>query len=429
MYDSATQTGHRHMSKLLDMGGRESVGDDPRSGDPLDASGATPTPGEIGAAVDRAIQCDMPGANRLSYAHTSVAFRLHGGEERVTLLLDRRPPQVAGPGEPAEIEIELSPDQASRFVAGELEVPAEIVAGRLVSRGPVRKYLEVDVMLRHRLAFANARQTPGATPNGSIMRSPAAPDSELCAIETRGLWKSFGSVDVLESLNLTIPEGVISVVLGPSGTGKSVLLQHVIGLMSPDGGEVLVRGRALSRMSRSEVLALRREIGVMFQDGALFSNMNVYDNIAFPLRQHTDLVEEEIEDVVSDKLRGVGLAEAAQRMPNQLSGGMRKRAGLARALALDPGIILCDEPDSGLDPVRTSLLGALLVEQHSLYGGTMVVVTHNVPLAREVADHMSILWQGQVLESGLRDEVFASEDEFVRQFLAGGTEGPLGMGA
>jgi phospholipid/cholesterol/gamma-HCH transport system ATP-binding protein len=200
-------------------------------------------------------------------------------------------------------------------------------------------------------------------------------------------------------------------------------------LIGPDAGDVLIRGRPLSRMSRAELLELRTEIGVMFQDGALFSAMTVYDNVAFPLRQHTDLYEHEIHDIVMEHLVSVGLAGASDRMPNELSGGMRKRAGLARGLALNPGILLCDEPDSGLDPVRTALLGELLVDQHARYGGTMVVVTHNVMLAQLIAEHMSVIWQGKVLESGLTEHLLASEKPFVQQFLAGDSQGPLGMDA
>jgi ABC-type transporter Mla maintaining outer membrane lipid asymmetry ATPase subunit MlaF len=249
------------------------------------------------------------------------------------------------------------------------------------------------------------------------------------AIETRDLYKAFGAQQVLSGADLAIPEGVIAVVLGPSGTGKSVLLQLLLGLMEPDDGDVLIRGRFLSRMSRADLLDTRREIGVMFQDGALYSAMNVYDNVAFPLRQHTNLSETAIREIVAHHLAGVGLAEAAHRLPNQLSGGMKKRAGLARALVLNPEIVLCDEPDSGLDPVRTSLLGELLIERHAEYGGTMVVVTHNVALAREMADHVSVLWQGRVVESGPSEDVLASDSAFVRQFLAGETHGPLGMDA
>jgi phospholipid/cholesterol/gamma-HCH transport system ATP-binding protein len=199
--------------------------------------------------------------------------------------------------------------------------------------------------------------------------------------------------------------------------------------MRPDAGDVLVRGRSLSGMSRADLLGLRRSIGVMFQDGALLSAMNLYDNVAFPLRQHTEIREDRIHDIVMAHLATVGLANDARKMPNQLSGGMRKRAGLARALALEPGILLCDEPDSGLDPVRTALLGDLLVEQHAQFGGTMVVVTHNVALARQIADHMSVLWQGRVIEDGLSEAILESDSEFVRQFLRGETRGPLSMDA
>jgi phospholipid/cholesterol/gamma-HCH transport system ATP-binding protein len=249
----------------------------------------------------------------------------------------------------------------------------------------------------------------------------------MLAIETRDVYKAFGSHEVLKGASLQIPEGSSTVVLGPSGTGKSVLIKHILGLMKADKGEVLVHNRPLSKMSRSEILGLRRDIGVMFQDGALFSSMNVYDNVAFPLRQHTDYKEHEVHDIVFEHLKAVGLEGAADRAPNALSGGMRKRAGLARALALDPGILLCDEPDSGLDPDRTALLGELLRERHEELGGTVIVVTHNIALARLISDHVCLLYQGGVLMSGPADEVFASEDPFVRQFLAGESAGPLGM--
>jgi len=375
-------------------------------------------------ALEEVLGRDLPAVRRLKHARTSVAFA--AGGEVATVLLDRSPPVVAGPGEPAEIRIELTVEQARRFVAGALALPAAIATGEVAYEGPVRKYLEVEPILR-RLLADGAEPVLDAADRPSAHHEPLNPD--LLAIETRGLQKSFGDQHVLRGLDLVIPEGVISVVLGPSGTGKSVLLQHILGLLAPDAGEILIRGTALSRMSRSELLGLRREIGVMFQDGALFSAMNVYDNVAFPLRQHTNLEEHAIREVVTEHLEGVGLSDAASRMPNQLSGGMKKRAGLARALVLNPGIVLCDEPDSGLDPVRTSLLGGLLVDQHAEYGGTMVVVTHNVALATEISDHISVLWQGRVLEAGMADAVLASETDFVRQFLAGEALGPLGMDA
>jgi phospholipid/cholesterol/gamma-HCH transport system ATP-binding protein len=365
---------------------------------------------------------------RLGHARTSVRFAIRPGDTGVTLLLDRRPVALADDGESAEIEIAVSAEQALVLAQGRLPLPAALMTGAVRGTGPVRRYLEVDPILQGllrapgeagRLEYEPTAR-PGTTPAGA---------ADWHALETRDLHKRFGTHQVLAGLDLAIPEGVVSVVLGPSGTGKSVLLQHIIGLLRPDRGEVIVRGTPLSAMSRSQLLGLRREIGVMFQDGALFSRLNVYDNVAFPLREHTDLPEAEIREVVMARLGEVGLKQAADRLPAALSGGMKKRAGLARALVLEPGIVLCDEPDSGLDPVRTALLGELLAEQHAEKGGTMVVVTHNVSLAKQIADHMSVLWRGKVLEAGFAGEVLESDSEFVRQFLAGDAVGPLGMDA
>ena len=252
--------------------------------------------------------------------------------------------------------------------------------------------------------------------------------TEMLAVETRDLRKSFGSRRVLQGVDLKVPEGSLSTIMGPSGTGKSVMIKHVVGLVRPDGGDVFVRGQSLNRMSRSEILSLRRDVGVMFQDGALFSSMTVYDNVAFPLRQHTDLGERDVRTLVREHLSAVGLLRAADRLPSQLSGGMKKRAGLARALVLNPGIVVCDEPDSGLDPVRTAVLGELLMERHGELGGTMVVVTHNILLARLISDYVTMLWRGTVVAAGPTERVWSSEDPFVRQFITGAPEGPLDMG-
>ena len=382
--------------------------------------------------LERSLRCGFPEVNRLSYANTSVSFRVQGDGERVVALLDQTPPRVADNGAPAEIDIEFGPGQADRFANGELPIPAAVATGCVVVNGPIRKYLEVDPILRRLLAHVSDNQTRGTDAGqrrpGAAARSNGL-EPDLLAIETRDLHKSFGPHRVLAGVDLAIPAGVISVVLGPSGTGKSVLLKHIIGLLRADSGDVLIRGRPLSRMSHEEMLALRTEIGVMFQDGALFSAMNVYDNVAFPLRQHTDLQEREIREVVMERLHAVGLAEAARKMPSQLSGGMKKRAGLARALVIDPGIVLCDEPDSGLDPVRTALLAELLVDQHEVTGGTMLVITHDVALAKRISEHISVLWRGKVLEDGLTEEILSSDSHFVRQFLAGEAAGPLGMDA
>jgi phospholipid/cholesterol/gamma-HCH transport system ATP-binding protein len=379
----------------------------------------------LAQALERAVASDDSIAMRLGRAHSSVRFAIGGEGHGITLLLDRVPPVVLGADEPAEVEIGLTPGQASDLAGGELTLGNAIFAGAVSTRGPIRKYLEVDPILQGLLAGGSIGGT--ATGRRFDGGSAAATDSELLAIETRGLYKSFGSHEVLAGVDLAIPEGSISVVLGPSGTGKSVLLQHLIGLLDPDAGEVLLRGRQLSTMSRSEILGLRREVGVMFQDGALFTALNVYDNVAFPLREHTDLTDREIDEIVRIRLRDVGLEAAADRFPGELSGGMKKRAGLARALVLDPGILLCDEPDSGLDPVRTALIADLLIDQHARGGGMTLVVTHDIALAKQVANHVSVLWKGVVVESGLAEDVFNSENPFIRQFLHGEVEGPLSM--
>jgi phospholipid/cholesterol/gamma-HCH transport system ATP-binding protein len=264
----------------------------------------------------------------------------------------------------------------------------------------------------------------------AIHAAPLAVDASSAvtlAVETRGLRKSFGQHRVLDGVDLQVPDRSLTAVMGPSGAGKSVLVKHIIGIQKAEQGEVLVHGRALSKLSGSELTAMRRDIGVMFQDGALLSSLNVHDNVAFPLRQHTNLNEAQIRELVDDRLRAVGLLQARTKYPSELSGGMKKRVGLARSLVLEPSLVLCDEPDSGLDPVRTALLGRLLAERHDELGGTMVVVTHNVSLARLICDYAAILWRGTVVAQGPADEIWNSEDPFVRQFLTAETVGPLGM--
>ena len=247
------------------------------------------------------------------------------------------------------------------------------------------------------------------------------------AIEIIDLVKQFGRTRILNGLNLGLPNNQISMVLGPSGTGKSVLIKHIVGLLYPDAGDVLVHGESVPNMTDDELFEMRKKFGLLFQDGALFGSMNVYDNTAFPLRQHTDKSEDEIGEIVNRRLREVGLAEAVQKMPNELSGGMRKRAGFARALVLDPAIVMFDEPDSGLDPVRTALLCELIREVHEENGGCYLVISHDLGTARRIADFIAVLWKGRIVESGPSDELFDSDNEFVAQFLNAETEGPLAM--
>jgi phospholipid/cholesterol/gamma-HCH transport system ATP-binding protein len=239
--------------------------------------------------------------------------------------------------------------------------------------------------------------------------------------------KRLGGIPVLNGLNVAIPDETVTVVLGPSGTGKSVLIKHLIGLMFPDSGDIIVQGKSVPSLAMPELLALRRKIGVLFQDGALFGSMSLFDNVAFPLRQHTDMSEPQIRKLVRQRLTDVGLADAMDNAPSQLSGGMRKRAGFARALVMEPDIVIFDEPDSGLDPVRTALLCELIKEMHGQFGGTYIVVTHDIASARRIGEYIALLWRGRIVEAGDASKMFSSENPFVRQFLSGSAEGPLGM--
>jgi phospholipid/cholesterol/gamma-HCH transport system ATP-binding protein len=253
------------------------------------------------------------------------------------------------------------------------------------------------------------------------------PTEEPDAIEFIDVHKSFGRNHVLRGLNMGLPENKISMILGPSGTGKSVCIKHIVGLLYPDQGDVIVHGQSIPALPDAELFELRKKFGVLFQDGALFGSMNLYDNVAFPLRQHTEKGDEEIAEIVNRRLNEVGLGNANEKMPNELSGGMRKRAGFARALVMEPDIVLFDEPDSGLDPVRTALLCELIKEVHAENGGCYVVITHDIMSARRVAEHISVLWKGRIVETGPAQELFASENPFVQQFLSGRSAGPLGM--
>jgi phospholipid/cholesterol/gamma-HCH transport system ATP-binding protein len=239
--------------------------------------------------------------------------------------------------------------------------------------------------------------------------------------------KRLGGVPVLNGLNVAFPDETITVVLGPSGTGKSVLIKHIIGLMFPDSGDVIVQGQSVPTLTMPQLLALRRKVGVLFQDGALFGSMSVFDNVAFPLRQHTGSSEAQISKLVKERLADVGLSDAIDDLPSQLSGGMRKRAGFARALVMSPDIVIFDEPDSGLDPVRTALLCELIQEMHSLHGGTYIVVTHDIASARRIGEYIALLWRGRIVDAGDAERMFSSENPFVHQFLSGAAEGPLTM--
>jgi len=246
-------------------------------------------------------------------------------------------------------------------------------------------------------------------------------------VEVQGLSKSFGSQNIWSDVTLELPAGEITALLGPSGTGKSVFLKSLMGLIRPEEGLCLVNGVDMVKAREAHRLELRKRFGVLFQDGALFGSMNVYDNIAFPLRQHTHKTEKEIRQIVSDKLDMVGLLGQEHKLPGEMSGGMKKRAGLARSLVTDPEIILCDEPDSGLDPVRTANLAQLLVDVNAATDATMLVVTHNIELARTLPDNLGMLYRRRLVMFGPREEFLLTDHPVVSQFMSGDPVGPIGM--
>jgi phospholipid/cholesterol/gamma-HCH transport system ATP-binding protein len=258
-------------------------------------------------------------------------------------------------------------------------------------------------------------------------RGLVATEDEVHTVQVKNVRKAFGSFKVLQGLNLNFVDNAVTTILGPSGTGKSVLLKHIVGLLAPDAGEVIVFDQDIWKISEVERQELRKRFGVLFQDGALFGSMNIYDNVAFPLRKHTNKRETEIREIVMTRLDEVGLTKAINKAPGEVSGGMKKRAGFARALVLNPSVVMFDEPDSGLDPVRTALLNELILKMHSEHGGTYVLVTHDISTARRVSDYVGVLWQGELVHYGPAEGAFNSPDPFVKQFLSGQPSGPLGM--
>jgi phospholipid/cholesterol/gamma-HCH transport system ATP-binding protein len=245
--------------------------------------------------------------------------------------------------------------------------------------------------------------------------APADRDS-VPAIKLEGVTKSFGTMKVLDNVTLEVAAGTGFCLLGRSGTGKSVTLKHIVGLMQPDAGRVLVHGKNVSVLKGRELADVRRSMGFLFQSAALFDSISVGENVAFPLRRHTDWPDKKIREIARQKLSEVGLERDYDKMPSDLSGGMRKRAGLARAMALDPGILLVDEPSAGLDPITSDEIDELLVGLKKK-GTTLIVVTHNIPSARHIGDELAMLHQGKVIARGTAAELDRSEHELVRTFM------------
>jgi phospholipid/cholesterol/gamma-HCH transport system ATP-binding protein len=238
-------------------------------------------------------------------------------------------------------------------------------------------------------------------------------------IAFRDLHKAFGPKRVLEGFTLDVREGETMVIIGYSGTGKSVAIKHVVGLLDPDAGEVEVDGQIVHALDRPGLTALRARIGFVFQFAALFDSFDVFENVAFGLRRRRDLAESEIEDRVAHALRLVDLAGTERRMPAELSGGMRKRVGLARAIALQPAYMLYDEPTTGLDPVTAAVIDELMVRTREALGVTGIVITHDMRSAYRVGDRIAMLYQGRVRQVGTADEIRHSDDAVVRGFIEG----------
>ncbi len=244
-------------------------------------------------------------------------------------------------------------------------------------------------------------------------------------IELRNLHKAFGDNVVLDGLDLTVEEGESMVVIGGSGTGKSVLLKHIIGLMRPDSGEVTVDGQNLSGLRGRGLVSFQKKFGMLFQGAALFDSMNVRDNVAFGLEEHTGGSRSEIDTVVREKLDMVGLGDIGQLWPSELSGGMKKRVALARAIAMEPRILLYDEPTTGLDPIRADAINDLIVDLRERLHMTSVAITHDMVSAYKIADRIAMLYQGKIIQVGTPDEIRGTDNPVVRQFITGSARGPI----
>lgn len=244
-------------------------------------------------------------------------------------------------------------------------------------------------------------------------------------IEITDLRKSFESKVVLDGVDLTIEKGKITVIIGRSGEGKSVLIKHIIGLLRPDSGKILLDDVEITALREREFNELRKRFGMLFQGAALFDSMTVAENVGFPLVEHTNLNEEDVLKIVKEKLRRVGLEGVDDLMPAELSGGMKKRVGLARAIVMDPEIVLFDEPTAGLDPIMSDSIADLVLETQRALHTTYIVITHDITLTYKIADKIAMLHEGRIIEQGSVEEMKANQNPIVRQFLEGRAQGPI----
>ncbi len=247
-------------------------------------------------------------------------------------------------------------------------------------------------------------------------------------IEIINLCKSFNGHKVLDNLNLNINAGDTTVIIGRSGCGKSVLLKHIIGLMKPDSGQVLIGGKDVTRMDEKELSALRLKFGMLFQGAALFDSMSIYENVGFNLIEHTSTSKVEIDRAVKESLALVGLKGIEDTKPAELSGGMRKRVGLARAICMRPQIMLYDEPTTGVDPIMGDAINDLIVELHNKLKVTGIAVTHDMTSAYKIANRIAMLYNGKIVVNGTPDDIKNTKDPIVHQFITGASKGPITEG-
>jgi len=263
----------------------------------------------------------------------------------------------------------------------------------------------------------------------SINKEQGRRGSSETMILVKDVYKSFGSNHVLRGLNLQVQSGESMVVIGGSGTGKSVLIKCIIGLLYHDRGEIQVDGQEVSHLTEEEWNELRKKFGMLFQRDALFDSLSVWENVGFALRRHTTLADDEIKDAAVEKLKLVGLENVENLMPAELSGGMRKRVSLARAIAMEPAILLYDEPTTGLDPIMANVINELIVTMREKLDVTSIAITHDMVSAYRIADRNAMLYKGEIVEVGTPDEIKASSNPIVQQFIHGEVEGPITRGA